>query len=58
MIGMAKKVIVVTDSRKFLRRRFAFIAPITKVHTVITDSGIPEEDKSRLKNLGIELIIV
>ncbi len=58
MIGMAKKVIVVTDSRKFLRRRFAFIAPISKVHTVITDSGIPEEDSARLKNLGIELIIV
>ncbi len=58
MIGMAKKVIVVTDSRKFQRRRFAFIAPMSKVHTVVTDSGILEEDKSRLKNLGIELIIV
>jgi DeoR family transcriptional regulator of aga operon len=58
MIGMAKKVIVLTDSRKFQRRRFAFIAPISKVHTVVTDSGINEEDKSRLKNLGIEVIIV
>ncbi len=58
MIGMAKKVIVVTDSRKFQRRRFAFIAPAHKVHTVITDSGIREEDKARLRNLGIELIIV
>jgi DeoR family transcriptional regulator of aga operon len=57
MIGMAKKVIVVTDSRKFLRRRFAFIAPISKIHTVVTDSGIREEDKARLKNHGIELII-
>jgi DeoR family transcriptional regulator of aga operon len=57
MIGMAKKVIVVTDSRKFLRRRFAFIAPMSKIHTVVTDSGIREEDKARLKNNGIELII-
>jgi DeoR/GlpR family transcriptional regulator of sugar metabolism len=57
MIGMAKKVIVVTDSRKFLRRRFAFIAPIPKIHVVITDSGISEEDKARLKNHGIEVII-
>lgn len=57
MIGMAKKVIVVTDSRKFLRRRFAFIAPINKIHVVITDSGIREEDKARLKNHGVEVII-
>lgn len=57
MIGMAKKVIVVTDSRKFLRRRFAFIAPLTKIHTVVTDAGIREEDVSRLKNHGIEVII-
>jgi DeoR family transcriptional regulator of aga operon len=58
MIGMANKVIVVTDSRKFLRRRFAFIADLSNIDIVITDSGIREEDKARLKNQGIELIIV
>jgi len=58
MIGMANKVIVVTDSRKFLRRRFAFIADLSNIDVVITDSGIREEDKARLKNHGIELIIV
>ena len=58
MIGMANKVIVVTDSRKFLRRRFAFIADLSNIDVVITDSGIREEDKARLKNQGIELIIV
>lgn len=57
MIGMAKKVIVVTDSRKFLRRRFAFIAPISKIHVVITDSGVSDEDTARLKNHGVEVII-
>ncbi len=57
MIGMARKVIVVTDSRKFLRRRFAFIAPLEKIDVVITDDGIRDEDKARLSNHGIELII-
>lgn len=57
MIGMAKKVITVTDSRKFHRKRFAFIADLSKIHVVITDSGISEEDKARLNNLGIEVII-
>lgn len=57
MIGMAKKVIVVSDSRKFTRRRFGFIATLSKIHVVITDAGIMEEDKARLENLGIEVII-
>jgi DeoR family transcriptional regulator of aga operon len=57
MINMAKKVIVVADSRKFLRRRFAFIAPISSVHVVITDSSAREEDISRLEKSGVEVII-
>ncbi len=56
MIEMAKKVIVVTDSRKFLRRRLALIAPPSKVHVVITDPGISEDDKAKLVNQGIEVI--
>ena len=57
MINVAKKVIVVTDSRKFLRRRFAFIGPINNVNVVITDSGISKEDKDRLEKNGVEVII-
>ncbi len=58
MMSVAKKVIVVTDSRKFLRRRFAFISPINSVHVVITDSGIREEDRNRLEKNGVEVVIV
>ena len=57
MIHTAKKVIVVTDSRKFLRRRFAFIGPITCVNTVITDSAIRDEDRTRLEKNGVEVIV-
>jgi DeoR family transcriptional regulator of aga operon len=57
MIKIAKKVIVVADSRKFERRRFAFIGPISNVDTVITDSDIKEEDKNRLEKNGVEVII-
>ncbi len=58
MIRMAKKVIVVSDSRKFRHRRFGFIAPVSEIHVVITDSGIEDEDKDRLVNNGVEVIIV
>lgn len=57
MIKIAKKVIVVADSRKFNRRRFAFIGPISDVDVVITDSGIKEDDVKRLERSGVEVII-
>ena len=58
MISIAKQVIVVTDSSKFNKRSFAFIAPITSVDVVITDAGIRDEDKKRLETAGIRLILV
>lgn len=57
MIKISKKVIVVADSSKFERRRFAFIAPLSDVDMVITDSGIKDEDKNRLEKNGVEVII-
>lgn len=57
MISIARQVIVVTDSSKFRKRSFAFIAPIKSVDILVTDSGIPEEDKKRLETAGIKVII-
>lgn len=57
MIKIAKEVIVVCDASKFLRRSLAYICGINKIHTVITDSGILEEDKKRLEDAGIKVII-
>ncbi len=58
MIRNAKEVIIVSDSSKFLRKSLAYICGIEKLHRVITDSGIPEEDRKRLVDAGIEVIIV
>jgi len=57
MIKISKEVIVVCDSSKFLRRSLAFICGIDKIHTVITDSGIPDEDRKRLEDAGVRVII-
>jgi DeoR family transcriptional regulator of aga operon len=57
MIKISKEVIVVCDSSKFLKRSLAYICGIEKIHTVVTDSGIPEEDKKRLDDAGIRVII-
>jgi len=58
MINISREIIVVTDSSKFLRKSFAFIAPLSKIHTVITDSKIPEEEKLFLEKSNLNLFIV
>lgn len=58
MIECAKEVIVVTDSSKFLRRSFAFIAPITIVNTIVTDCKIPESDYQNLQKANIRTVVV
>lgn len=58
MIAISKQVIVVTDSSKFHKRCLAFISPLNNIDMVITDSGILPEDKSKLENSGIKVVIV
>lgn len=57
MIKIAKKVIVVTDSSKFLKRSLAVIAPISKVDILVTDSGISSKDQNELEDAGVQVII-
>ena len=57
MIEVAREVIVVTDSSKFLRKSLAFICKLDRINTVITDSGILERDLKRLEDANIKVII-
>lgn len=58
MIEASKEVIVVADSTKFKRKSFAFIAPMTRVDYIITDSKIPEDELRNLRSIGVNTIIV
>ncbi|MFZ1290050.1 MAG: transcriptional repressor AgaR [Melioribacteraceae bacterium] len=58
MIDISREVIVVTDSSKFSRKSFAFIAPLSKIHTIITDQNIPPDEKLKLNKSHIKLLIV
>ncbi len=57
MIDIAKDVILVTDSSKFKRKSLAFICKTERIKTVVTDAGISEEDKKRLEDAGVEILI-
>ena len=57
MIEIAKEVILVTDSSKFKRKSLAYICGLDKIKKVITDKAIPDDDKKRLEDAGIEVLI-
>ncbi len=57
MIEITKEVILVTDSSKFKRKSLAFICGLDKIRKVVTDSGIEPDDKKRLEDAGIEVLI-
>ena len=57
VIEMAPEVIVVADHTKFGRVASAFIAPVTRVTTVVTDSECDPEVLAGLRALGIRTIV-
>ncbi|MBN7820710.1 transcriptional repressor AgaR [Bowmanella yangjiangensis] len=58
MCEMAEEVVVVTDSSKFDKRAFHVICAVKEIHTLVTDSGIPQNYIEELDKLGINLHIV
>jgi DeoR family transcriptional regulator of aga operon len=58
MIEISNEVILLADSSKFSKRSFAFICSLTEIDKVITDTGIRPDDKKRLQDGGVEVIIV
>jgi DeoR family transcriptional regulator of aga operon len=57
MIEIAKEVILVTDSSKFKRKSLAFICGLDKIQKVVTDKGIEQDDKKRLEDAGIQVLV-
>ena len=58
MMEISRMVIVVCDSSKFLRKSFVKIAPVSSIDVIITDSGIPEEEKQKLEMLNVKVVVV
>ena len=58
MVRSAKKVVVVCDSTKFGRRSFSRIVPLSSIHHVITDEGLPPAAIESLKAQNIAVTLV
>jgi DeoR family fructose operon transcriptional repressor len=57
MIRSAREVILLADHTKFEQESFIQIAPNKAVHKLITDSGLPAQDRLQFSAAGIEVII-
>jgi len=58
MMDVARVTVAVCDSSKFGRRSLSSIAPLSAVHHLITDRGIPKPDLTALKKMGIQVTLV
>lgn len=58
MMRSAAQVTLLVDSSKFGHRSLSLISDLKPVRRVITDSGAPEKELARLRDLGIEVIVV
>jgi DeoR family transcriptional regulator of aga operon len=56
MAHQARKVVVVADSSKIGQVSHALICPISEVHVLITDAGLPQEAHDALISRGIQVV--
>jgi DeoR family transcriptional regulator of aga operon len=57
MIGASKRVILLADSTKFGSITFVPVAPLSCLHQIVVDDGIPGEMVRGLKARGIEVLL-
>jgi len=57
LIDQAEELVVLVDSSKFLQRSSLILCGLKRIHTVITDDGIGETEKTMLEDAGVALKI-
>jgi len=57
IIEMAPELIVVADHTKFGTVASAYIAPVERITTLVTDAGIEPDTAARCREMGIQVIV-
>lgn len=57
MIKSASKVYLAADSTKIGKTSFSSLGGVENIHSLITDSGIRDEDRRAFEDAGIEVIV-
>lgn len=58
ILQMGQKVFVVADHTKFGSISIVHVAPVEKVHTIVTDSQVPDEFVESLRARNVEVVLV
>ena len=57
LLRRTERLIVVADSSKFEARGNIVVCPLTRVSTVVTDTGAPQHMVDHLRGAGVEVIL-
>ena len=57
MVEVGKKIIAVADSSKFGNVSLLHIADLSNIHTIVSDTGVPEKFIQAIEGSGVELIL-
>ncbi len=58
LLKRADRVVALADASKFQGKGSLVVCPLSRVHTLITDSGAPDEGLQMLKEAGVETVVV
>lgn len=58
LLNQADELVVLADSTKFRQRSSLILCKLERIHTVITDTGLRDEDRQMLEDNGIAVIAV
>jgi len=57
MMRIANHIVVVSESRKFSRKSFVHYARPAEAHTLVTDAGLPPQERRTLEDQGVAVLI-
>lgn len=57
MIRAAREIILLCDSSKWGSSGFIKVAPLTSIHTLVSDPGLPADAQTAIERLGVRLVL-
>jgi DeoR family ulaG and ulaABCDEF operon transcriptional repressor len=58
LLECAERLVIMADSRKLRQRSSMVVAPLSRITTVVTDSGAAPEELEMLRAAGIDTVVV
>jgi len=58
LIDQAEEIIVLVDSSKFDIRTSLVLCPLTRISTLITDTGLSSQARDMVQEAGVKLVTV